>query len=321
MEYKDYYKILGVPRGASEKDIKKAYRRLARQYHPDRNPGDKRAEERFKEINEAQEVLSDPDKRGKYDRLGAQWQQWQRMGRNPQDFDFSQWYAGGSPGRGRVQWQGDLGDLFGEAGGFSDFFESIFGGMGGQPRGRWQGAQAQPRVRRGQDYEHPVQITLEEAYAGTERVLEVDRARLEVRIPAGVRTGSKVRVAGKGGPGASGGPPGDILLKIEVLPNRLFTRRANNLHSEVPVGLYTALLGGKVRVPTITGSVWLTIPPETQPGRSFRLRGQGMPLLRDPDKHGDLLAKVQVILPQRLSEREKELFRELAGLREEPPVG
>lgn len=314
MEYKDYYKILGVPRSASEKEIKRAYRRLARQYHPDRNPGDKNAEERFKEINEAQEVLSDVDKRQKYDRLGAQWQQWQRMGRDPRDFDYSQWFAGGGSSRMHAEWGGDLDDLFGGTGGFSDFFRSIFGGMGGQPTARRQYAQA--RVRRGQDYEQPVEITLEEAYHGTACVLDVGGSRLEVRVPQGVKTGSKVRVAGKGGAGMGGGQPGDILLKIKVLPHGTFVRKGNDLHCEVSVGLYTALLGGEERVPTMETPVRLKIPPETQTGRSFRLRGQGMPHLRDPKRRGDLFARVKVTLPQHLSEREKELFQELAGLRE-----
>ena len=311
MEYKDYYKILGVSRTASEKEIKRAYRRLARQYHPDRNPGDKAAEEKFKTINEAHEVLTDPDKRQKYDQLGSQWQQWQRMGRDPRDFDYSQWFAG-SPGGTRVEY-GDLDDLFGGGGGFSDFFQSIFGGMGGQPRGQWQ--RSQPRARRGRDYEQPVAIALEEAYSGTTRVLELDGHRLEVKIPPGVRTGSKVRVAGKGGPGAGGGAAGDIYLKIDVTPHKVFQRKRDDLYCEVPVDLYVAILGGEVPVPTVKGEVQLRVPPETQAGRSFRLKGQGMPQLRDPGQHGDLFAKVKVVLPQDLTEREKDLFRELAALR------
>jgi curved DNA-binding protein len=318
MEYKDYYKILGVSRDASEKEIKRAYRRLARQYHPDRNPGDKSAEERFKEVNEAHEVLANPDKRSKYDRLGAQWQQWQRMGRDPSDFDFGQWFSGGQ-GRTHTEYA-DLEDLLGGAGPFSDFFQSIFGGMGGQPRGRR--GQPRPRTRRGQDYEQPVEITLEEAYHGTRRVLEVDDHRLEVKIPPGVKTGSKVRMAGKGGPGLGGGPPGDIFLKVKVLPHKVFERKGSRLSCRVPVGLYTALLGGEVVVPTLAGTVRLKIPPETQAGRSFRLRGKGMPDLRNPEQHGDLVAKVEVVLPVELSEREQELFRDLARLREpEDPPG
>jgi len=314
MDYKDYYQILGVPRSASEKEIKRAYRRLARQYHPDKNPDDKAAEERFKEINEAHEVLADADKRGKYDRLGAQWRQWQHMGYDPRDFDFGQWRAGGAPRHGRAQY-GNPDDLFGGSGTFSDFFQSIFGGgMGGQPRMRWQ--QTQPQNRRGQDYEQPVEITLEEAFQGTSRLLEGGGRRLEVKIPPGVKTGSKVRISGQGGAGPGRGPAGDILLRVQVLPHQVFEREKDDVHCEVPVELYTALLGGEVRVPTLTGTVRLKIPAETQNGRSFRLRGQGMPHLRDPDHRGDLFARVKLALPQQLSEQEKELIRELAKLRE-----
>ena len=312
MEYKDYYRILGVDRNATEKEIKQAYRRLARKYHPDVNPGDKEAEERFKEINEAYEVLSDPEKRRKYDQLGASWQQWQRMGGNPRDFDWSQWFSREWPG-GRVHVEyGDLGDLFGE-GIFSDFFRAIFGDVGTRPRARWW--EARPRYARGQDYEQPVEISLEEAFRGTKRVLEKDGRRLEVTIPPGVRTGSRVRIAGQGGPGIGGGRPGDLYLKVTVLPHPIFKRQGDDLHCEVPVDLYTAVLGGEVRVPTLEGDVMLKIPPGTQGGQTFRLRGKGMPNLRNPRQRGDLYVKVQVQVPQNLSRRERELFRELAKRR------
>ena len=313
MEYKDYYKILGVSKNASEEEIKKAYRKLARQYHPDMNPGDKAAEERFKEINEAYEVLSDPEKRRKYDQLGNSWRQWQRMGRDPSSFDWSQWFSGFEPGGVRVEYRdlGDLGDLFG--GGFSDFFQAIFGGMG-TPRTGWtETRRAQPR--RGQDYTQPVEITLEEAFRGTTRVIQKDGRRLEVKIPPGVRTGSKVRVAGEGGPGIGGGAKGDLYLEIKVLPHPVFERDGDDLRCEVPVDLYTAVLGGEIRVPTLSGNVMLKIPPETQGGQTFRLRGKGMPNLRNPRKYGDLYAKLRIQIPKNLSPREKELFRELASMR------
>jgi curved DNA-binding protein len=314
MEYKDYYKILGVDRNASEKEIKRAYRKLARQYHPDVNPGDKAAEERFKDINEAYEVLSDPEKRRKYDQLGSSWRQWQQMGRDARGFDWSQWFSPGWPGGGRVRVEygdlGDLEDLFGGTG-FSDFFEAIFGGMGA-PRTSWTEA----RPRRGQDYTQPIEITLEEAFRGTTRVIQKDGRRLEVKIPPGVRTGSKVRVAGEGGPGIAGGASGDLYLEVKVLPHSVFERDGDDLRCEIPVSLYTAVLGGEVRVPTLSGDVMLKIPPETQGGRTFRLRGKGMPNLRNPKKHGDLYAKLRIQVPQKLSQREKELFRELANLRQ-----
>jgi curved DNA-binding protein len=317
MEYKDYYKILGVDRNADEKEIKKAYRRLARKYHPDVNPDNKEAEERFKEINEAHEVLTDPDKRRKYDQLGANWQQWQHMGRDPSGFDWSQWTTR-APGGGRVHVEyGDLGDLFGGAfggGGFSDFFEAIFGGAGRQGSQAWTGTR-QARPRRGQDYEQPVEITLEEAFSGTRRVLEKDGRRIEVKIPPGVKTGSKVRIAGEGAPGLGRGATGDLYLKVTVLPHKVFERQGDDLYCEVPVNLYAAILGGETNVPTLKGTVSLKIPPETQGGRTFRLKGQGMPQLRDSKKHGDLYAKVKVVLPKGLSAKEKELFRELAQMR------
>jgi len=315
MEYKDYYKILGVDRNASEKEIKRAYRQLARKWHPDVNPGDHTAEERFKEINEAYEVLSDPEKRRKYDELGANYQQWQRSGGRPGDFDFSQWFAG-APGGGRVRVEyGDLSDLFGGqagGGGFSDFFQSIFGGMGSGARVHeeaWAG------VGRGRDLEQPVQISLEEAFAGTTRLLRTNGRTLEVKIPAGVRTGSRVRIAGEGAPGRGGAARGDLYLVIEVLPHPRFKVEGDDLRTEVPVDVYTAVLGGEVAVPTLKGQVLLKIPPETQGGKVFRLRGQGMPRLGDPKSRGDLYAVVVIQVPQRLSEREKELYRELAQLR------
>ncbi len=354
MQYKDYYKTLGVGKNATEKEIKKAYRKLARQCHPDVCPGDKAAEERFKEINEAYEVLSDPEKRQKYDQFGADWQRWQQAGGQPGGFDWSRWTTG-QPGGFRVEY-GDLGDLGGfGAGEFSDFFEMLFGGMGGLGRAArddpW--AQIRHRPRRGQDMEHEVEITLQEAYTGTKRILQMQGAdpcatcggtglsrdaaasgkgqpcracggtgvtqrvrRVEVSIPPGVDTGSKVRMAGQGGPGTGGGSQGDLYLRVKVQPDPRFKREGDNLYTDVPVDLYTAILGGEVYVPTLRGkSLALTIPPETQNGRTFRLAGQGMPQLKNPERHGDLFATVEVRLPTHLSSQEKELFTRLKALR------
>jgi curved DNA-binding protein len=320
MEYKDYYKILGVDRNATEKEIKRAYRGLARQFHPDVNPDDKGAEEKFKEINEAHEVLSDPEKRARYDRLGASWQQWQRMGRDPGQFDWSQWFTG-APGGVHVEWSGDLGDLFGGAGAdaFSDFFRAVFGGMGGA--GRTRPAEdlfrrtTRQRTLRGQDMEASVEITLGEASHGTTRMLERDGRRIRVKIPPGARSGSKVRVAGKGDPGYGNGLPGDLYLNITVKPHPVLRREGDDLRCDVDVDLYTAVLGGEVRVPTLNGDVSLKIPPGTNGGKTFRLRGKGMPNPRNPKQRGDQLATVRVQVPRRLSARERELFDELARLR------
>jgi curved DNA-binding protein len=311
MEYKDYYKILGVDKNANEKDIKRAFRRLARKHHPDVNPDDQQAEERFKEINEAYEVLSDPEKRQKYDHLGADWQRWQRRGGRPGDFDWGQ-YTTGAPGEGvhvRYGTPEDFQDLFGGSSPFSDFFSQVFGGMGGNPAGG--GFQYQARPLRGQDYQQPVEITLQEAYHGTSRILEKDGNRLEVRIPPGARTGTKVRMSGQGGSGGAGGPAGDLYLRVTVLPDQRFERKGNDLHATIPVDLYIMVLGGELQVPTMTGNVVLTIPPETQNGRTFRLRGKGMPDLHRKDQYGDLLAKVEARLPKDLTQRQKELFEEL----------
>jgi curved DNA-binding protein len=311
MEYRDYYKVLGVDKNANEKDIKRAFRRLARQHHPDVNPDDPQAEERFKEVNEAYEVLSDPEKRQKYDQLGADWQRWQQRGGQPGDFDWGQWTSG-APGGGvhvRYGTPEDLQDLFGGGSPFSDFFSQIFGGMPGNPSAG--GFQYQVRPQRGQDYEQPVEITLQEAYHGTSRMLEKDGQRLEVKIPAGAKTGTKVRMTGQGGAGGAGGQAGDLYLRVTVQPDPRFERKGDDLHATIAVDLYTLVLGGELKVPTITGNVVLTVPPETQNGRTFRLRGKGMPRLRHKDQHGDLYAKVEVRLPRRLTQRQKELFEEL----------
>ncbi len=305
MEYKDYYKILGVDRNASEKEIKRAYRKLAMKYHPDKNPGDKQAEERFKEINEAYEVLSDPEKRAKYDQLGASYRAWQQRGA-PGGFDWSQWVSG-APGGVRVEF-GDLDDLFG--GGFSEFFNSIFGGMTGRPQRR------EPYVRtrgRGRDIEQPISISLAEAFHGTSRVLQVDGRRIEVKIPAGAKTGTRVRIPGHGEAGAA--QAGDLFLRVKVEEDPRFRRQGDDLYTEATVDLYTAVLGGEVRVDTLSGPVVLTIPPGSQPGRKFRLRGRGMPKLRNPSQHGDLYVTLKVEIPRKLSAEERALFQKLASLR------
>jgi curved DNA-binding protein len=318
MEYKDYYQTLGVERGADEKGIKKAFRRLARQHHPDVNPGDTEAEERFKEINEAYEVLSDPDKRSKYDQLGSAYQDWQRTGGQPGDFNWRNWTGGARGGDGvhvRYGAPEDLQDMFGGGSPFSDFFSQVFGGTS---RGARQGGfQYRVQPRRGQDYVQEVEITLAEAYHGSARAMQKEGRRLEVKIPAGARTGTRVRMAGEGGAGAAGGPPGDLYLRIEVLEDPRFERKGDDLHMTAPVDLYTAILGGQAEVPTLGGSVMLTIPGNTQNGRVFRLRGKGMPRLQQPDQYGDLYVKVGVQLPKQVTARERELFSELRTLSKE----
>jgi molecular chaperone DnaJ len=325
MPSKDYYAILGVSRSATDKEIKQAYRRLARKYHPDVNPGDKSAEARFKEINEANEVLSDPEKRKKYDQFGAQWQnaeQFAKAGRGAQR-DFS---------KGGVYTTSDFGDL----GDLGDIFSGIFQGFG-------TGAGTARRPAGPRAIEHPVDVTLEEAYQGTKRIMQLQAEetcptcggtgkagrtrcatcggsgrvlkprRLEVKIPPGVGDGSKVRIAGQGGEGY-GGSKSDLYLVVRVLPHQLFERKGDDLHAEVAIPLVTAMLGGEVAVPTLKGKVALKVPPETQNGKVFRLAGQGMPHLNDSSR-GDLFAKAKVLLPTRLTPQERQLFEQLRTYR------
>lgn len=317
MDFKDYYQTLGVEPGASEKEIKQAYRKLARQHHPDVNPGDKSAEDKFKEINEAYQALSNAEQRRKYDAMRAEYQRWQQAGGRPggagraQDFDWSAWAA--QPGEGpRVQYatMDDLEDLFGGESPFSDFFTSTFGNM----RGR--GRASAPRPRRGRDLEHETEITLEEAFRGATRMLQIGDRRIEARIPPGVDTGSRVRLAGQGEPGRDGGEPGDLYLIVRVQPHPAFERQGDDLYTDVAVDIYTAALGGEVRVPTLEGGgVMLRIPAGTQSGRNFRIRGKGMPRQGNPNQRGDLYARVTLVLPDPLTEREREAFRELAAAR------
>jgi curved DNA-binding protein len=310
MDFKDYYEILGIPPDAEKKIIKQTYRELAKKYHPDVNPGKKEAEEKFKTINEAYQVLSDTEKRKKYDELRAQYQHWQQTGGRQQDFDWQNWSA--QPGQGvHVQYASpeDLEDLFGNASPYSDFFNNIFG----QVRGRGRGTT--PRPRRGRNVEYEVDLTLEEAYHGTDRLLEIDGHRIQAIIPPGVKTGSRIRLSGQGEPGHNNGPAGDLYLIVHILPNETFEREGDDLHIDVPVDIFTAVAGGETRIPTLDKPLILKIPPRTNARRSFRLRGKGMPHLGDPKTHGDLYALVRLVLPEPLTDKEISSIRELASSR------
>jgi len=331
---KDYYSLLGLKRDATEQQIKSAYRKLARKHHPDVNPGDKSAEAKFKEINEAHEVLSDKEKRKKYDQFGDQWQhadQFTRAGGQPrQQTSYRDFAPGGAQGgtQGVRFEEGDLESLFG----------NLFGGA------RTGTSSRQTRQRQARDIEQPVEVTLEEAYQGANRLLNFESQeacpscsgtgriqkmmcsacrgsgavagmkQIEVKIPAGVNNGSRVRIAGKGEPGFGGGNSGDLYLVISVKPHHLFERKDDDLYVDVPVPLTLAVLGGEVQVPTLKGKLALKIPSETQNGKVFRLAGQGMPNLRGSPQ-GALLAKVKVVLPTKLSHEEKKLFEQLSHLR------
>lgn len=299
MEYKDYYKVLGVEKSATADEIKKAYRKLAVKYHPDRNPDNKEAEEKFKDLNEANDVLSDPEKRKKYDELGANWQQHQQNGDS--DFDWSKWRNSGDGGSFTY-----TSEDFGGGDNFSDFFESIFG------RSRQKRS---TRPVAGRDYESEISISLEEAYTGTSAQFDVNGEKLQMKIRPGVKEGQILRMKGKGGEGANGGPRGDIYIKVHVKPHSHFERVGNDLYADAPVELYTALLGGKAIVHTLRGNIKMDIPKETENGKTLRLKRMGMPVFGKENEYGDLYIRVKVTLPHNLSEKEKELFKELAALR------
>jgi DnaJ-class molecular chaperone len=337
MDYKDYYKVLGVSREASTDEIKKAFRKLARKYHPDVNPGDKKSEEKFKEINEAYEVLSDSEKRHKYDTLGPNWQD--QFGPSGGQAHRAYQY-GGNGTRGF--------DFDPNSAGFSDFFEALFGrsgagGAAGAPGAAGvRGARPDMRRRTGDNIDQPVEITLQEAYLGGSRTFNIQSTevcsicrgtgevggkscptcqgqgmvprnkRIQVKIPAGVDTSSRIRVAGEGQPGIGGGPRGDLFLVISVKPDPVYERKGDDLYVDVDVELVKAMLGGEVPVPLPDGRrLVLTIPPETQNNRTFRLAGKGMPHLRS-EGSGNLFARLRVLLPMNLSPEEKALFEKLA---------
>jgi curved DNA-binding protein len=333
MEFKDYYTTLGVTKSSSEKEIKAAFRKLARKYHPDVNAGDKSAETKFKEINEAYEVLGDPEKRRKYDELGANWrmyEQAQQQGAGAAGNPFSGFnvhFGGGGPGGQaggyRTMTPEEMEEMFGDQNPFSDFFTTFFGGGGfGEEatgrRGAGSRAGARARHRPGRDVEHEIELTLEDAYHGATRRLALKhdgQARtVDVRIPAGVGEGSRVRVAGEGEHGTAGASSGDLYLRVRLQPHPVFERKGRDLYVKVPVPVTTAVLGGEVEVPTISGkAVRLRIPQLTQNNQLFRLKGYGMPKVGKPDETGDAYARVEVQLPTQLSSEEREHYEALAA--------
>ena len=332
MDFKDYYQTLGVAKAATEKEIKQAFRKLARKFHPDVNPGDKTAEAKFKEINEAYEVLGDADKRRKYDELGANWRMYEQAQQHGQGFPGGSPFGfggqegawtinmGGAPGGGyRTMTEEEMHELFGNEDPFSDFFRTFFGGGGGErdAAGRTRAGRA-PRSQKGRDIEHAVELTLEESYHGATRrvsIKEGGHARsVDVRIPAGVKDGSRVRAAGEGASGANGGVAGDLYLRVHIKPHAVFERTATDLHTKVAVPVTTAVLGGEAQVPTVTGSVRLKIPEGTQNGQVFRLKGHGMPQVGKPDERGDLYATVDVQLPRSISREQRQHYEALLKL-------
>ena len=308
MNYKDYYKILGVSKKATQAEIKKAYRKLAVKYHPDKNPDNTEAENKFKEANEAYEVLGDAEKRKKYDQMGANWKQYEQ-------------YASAQGGQGRqYQHAGNFEDAFG-GGGFSDFFNMFFGGGGASPFGDSFGGGSSRRSTRaqrtvkGSDYETQMNISLYEAYHGTSRTLSVEGKKIRIKIKPGSYSGQKLKVTGKGGASRTGGAAGDLYIKLNVADQPPFTRKDDDLITEVNVDITAAALGQKVTVPTMQGNVSTSLPKGIQSGKKLRLKGKGMPVYGKEGSFGDLLVEVKVETPANLTEKEEKLLLELQKLR------
>lgn len=289
---RDFYDVLGVNRNASQDDIKKSYRRLAKKYHPDSNPDDPSAETKFKELNEAYEVLQNPDTRAQYDRFGQNFQQYQQ--------------AGGPNGQGFYTTV-DFEDIAQSP--FGDLFESVFGGFGRGASGR---NRAETMLRMdGRDIEQPVIISLREAYEGTTRIITKEGRKLKVNIPRGATDGTKVRLSGEGEPGVNGGNSGNLLLIVQIQPDSQFQRDGDDLQIDIEVDMFTAMLGGEIEVPTMERPVRLKIPAGTQSGRKFRLTGKGMPIMRKKGQHGNLYARVQISVPESLTSEQRKLVEKL----------
>lgn len=303
---KDYYSILGIAKTATGEEIKKAFRKLAVKYHPDKNAGNKEAEEKFKEINEAYEVLSDAEKRKLYDRYGANWNQFNGAQQGPHQ------YQGASPGGGQhYHYEGDpsefFGQDFGQGGDFSDIFGEFFN-RSGSASGAKRGGR---RKFKGQDYTSEMTITLEEAYHGTAKVVTLHDQKVRITLKPGAYSGLTIKLAGKGAPGANGGPAGDLYITIQVLPHPVYIREGDHLRQTVMIDLFTAVLGGEKEISTLSGMVKVKIPAGTQSGKVLRIRGKGMPAYNRAGEAGDMLAEIRVLIPEHLTEQQRELFRQL----------
>ena len=297
MAFIDYYKTLGVDKNADEKDIKNAYRKLARKYHPDLNPNDKEAHKKFQEINEANEVLSDPEKRKKYDQYGQDWkhaEEFEKAGRQQQQQQQYTGWTGGDPFS-----NAEFGDDF------SDFFQSMFGSSA-------RGGRSRQAKFRGPDYNAELNLTLEEAYKTHKQTLTVNGRNIRITIPAGVENGQTIKIGGHGGPGVNGGPNGDLYITFKIANHPQFKRDGNDLYTSVDLDLYTAVLGGEITIDTLDGKVKLKVKPETQNGTKVKLKGKGFPVYKQEGTFGDLYVTYSVKIPTNLSERQKELFRELS---------
>jgi len=304
MAYIDYYKVLGVDKSASQDEIKKAYRKLARKYHPDVNANNKEAEKRFKEINEANEALSDPVKRKKYDEYGENWKHAEEFEQAKRSRTQRQHAGGANPFEGATYSSDDFG-----GGSFSDFFESLFGRASAGGR-----SQRSATRFKGQDFQAELQLSLEQAYTTHKQTLTVNGRHIRITIPGGIANGQVIKVKGQGGPGSNGGPNGDLFLTIIVADDPVFKRINDDLYETVDLNLYTAVLGGEVMVDTMTGKVKLKVLGGTQNGKKVRLKGKGFPLYKKEDQFGDLYVTFNVLIPEKLTDKQRELFQELAKL-------
>lgn len=314
MDFKDYYKILEVDKKATTDQIKKNFRKFAQKYHPDKNPNDKTAENKFKEINEAYEVLSDPEKRKKYDNLGSSYNNFRESGGNNTDFNWNDWfnqsrqqsntgnYSSKSNSRSSVN------DFFANNDTASDFFEKIFGG------GFTGRKKAAKQPQKGENIIAKIDLTLEEAYKGAAKPISINGKTIEVKFKPGIENNQSLKISNKGMPGKNAGPSGDLIINVEVKPHKRVERKGNDLYTEIDVDLYKAILGGTAKIITFAGTVNLNIPAESQQGKTLMLKGLGMPIYSDTSKKGDLYVKLNVLLPQNLSEKEKELFTELQNI-------
>ncbi|WP_338733426.1 J domain-containing protein [Mangrovimonas cancribranchiae] len=295
MAFIDYYKILGIPKTATEKDIKNAYRKLARKYHPDLNPNDKEAEKRFKEINEANEVLGNPEHRKKYDAYGEHWKHADDIENAKQQQQYTQQNT-----------YSDFGDN--AQGDFSDFFESMFGG-------RTSGTQGRQVKFRGQDYNAELQLQLKDVFTTHKRTLTINNKNIRITIPAGIENGQVIKIKGHGGKGINGGPNGDLYIRFTIINNTHFKRDGDNLHTKVDLDLYKAILGGDITINTFDGKAKLTVKPETQNGTTVKLKGKGFPKYKKEGVFGNLYVTYNIVTPKNLTDKEKALFKELEKIR------
>lgn len=304
MDFKDYYKILGVDKNASQAEIKSAYRKMAQKYHPDKNKGDSAAESTFKDVAEAYQVLSDPEKRNKYDTLGSNWQQHRQTGGSGSDFNWNDWVPNSKRTAGSRKAGKTVGDIFNQGGSFSDFFEQIFGST----YGKQSGFAAKPEA--GEDLKIEIELTLEDVFNGVTKKININGKTIEVKFKKGISDDYTLKISGKGKPGRNGGPDGNLLINVKVIEHNQYIRKINDLYVETQVELFTMLLGGETKLKTLGGTLQIKIPEASQNGKEMKLKGQGMPIYDKNGDRGDLFIKLFAKLPSSISEKEKNIIKE-----------